>query len=192
MGGSDMRIGFRAVQGVQIRFAESNSPTSPRLVLTGPWPESLLAFQRVWPRLSRTAHLLAVDLPGFGHSERRTELLGDRFARATRYVRSYPEQLQRLGQILSTIFTPVQIIAGRWDPLVPLANADYLHAACQTAASTCSTPAISPGKRHQITTRRSPPPGSTAATSPEAQDSSTATTRPRLTFSNTRSRTRKD
>ena len=127
MGGSDMRIGFRAGQGVQIRFAESNSPTS-RLVLTGPWPESLLAFQRVWPRLSRTAHLLAVDLPGFGHSERRTELLGDRFARATRYVRSYPEQLQRLGQILSTIFTPVQIIAGRWDPLVPLANADYLHA----------------------------------------------------------------
>ena len=128
MGGSDMRIGFRAVQGVQIRFAVSDSPTSPRLVLTSPWPESLLAFQRVWPRLSRTAHLLAVDLPGFGHSERRTELLGDRFARATRYVRSYPEQLQRLGHVLPTIYTPVQIIAGRWDPLVPLANADYLHA----------------------------------------------------------------
>jgi pimeloyl-ACP methyl ester carboxylesterase len=27
-----------------------------------------------------------------------------------------------------TLFTPVQIVAGRWDPLVPLANADYLHA----------------------------------------------------------------
>jgi pimeloyl-ACP methyl ester carboxylesterase len=54
--------------------------------------------------------------------------MGDRFAQATRYVRSYPEQLQRLGQVLPTIYTPVQIIAGRWDPLVPLANADYLHA----------------------------------------------------------------
>jgi pimeloyl-ACP methyl ester carboxylesterase len=223
---------------VQIRFAVSDSPTSPRLVLTSPWPESLFAFQRVWPRLSRTAHVLAIDLPGFGRSERRTELLsplmmgeflvrlldewgvdqphlvcpdigtsaalyaaanhpgrmrslvvgsgasayplvvggalkelieapsldlircrnprevvaaamtamgsavpaadvvedyiessmGDRFAQATRYVRSYPEQLQRLGQVLPTIYTPVQIIAGRWDPLVPLANADYLHA----------------------------------------------------------------
>jgi hypothetical protein len=29
MSGSDVRIGFRAVQGVQIRFAESDSPTSP-------------------------------------------------------------------------------------------------------------------------------------------------------------------
>lgn len=238
MGGSDMRIGFRAVQGVQIRFAVSDSPTSPRLVLTSPWPESLLAFQRVWPRLSRTAHVLALDLPGFGRSERRTELLspltmgeflvrlldewnidqphlvcpdigtsaalyaaanhpgrmrslvvgsgasayplvvggalkelieapshdqfrsrnprevvatamtamgsaapaadvvddyiesnrGDRFAPATHYLQSYPEQLQRLGQLLATIYTPVQIIAGRWDHLVPLANADYLHA----------------------------------------------------------------
>jgi len=238
MGGSDMRIGFRAVKGVQIRFAVGDSPTSPRLVLTSPWPESLLAFQRVWSRLSRTAHVLAIDLPGFGRSERRTELLsplsmseflvrlldqwdidqphlvcpdigtpaalyaaanhpgrmrslvvgsgasayplvvggalkelieapnldtfrcrnprdvvtaamtamgsaappadvvedyiestrGDRFAQATRYVRSYPEQLQRLGGILPTIYTPVQIIAGRWDPLVPLANADHLHA----------------------------------------------------------------
>jgi pimeloyl-ACP methyl ester carboxylesterase len=53
--------------------------------------------------------------------------MGDRFAQATRYVRSYPEQLQRLGQVLPTIYTPVQIVAGRRDPLVPPANADYLH-----------------------------------------------------------------
>ncbi|MDT7713443.1 MAG: hypothetical protein QOG46_2221 [Pseudonocardiales bacterium] len=53
--------------------------------------------------------------------------MGDRFGQATRYLRSYPEHLQRLGQVLPTIYTPVQIIAGRWDRLVPLANADYLH-----------------------------------------------------------------
>lgn len=235
---SDMRIGFRAVDGLQIRFAESDSSARHRIVLTSPWPESLMAFERVWPRLSRTASVVALDLPGFGRSERRTELLspmamseflvrlldewgienphlvcpdvgttaalfaaanhpgrvrslvvgsgasafplevsgtlkdlidapdidafrsldprelvqgavsamgsaapaadvvddyvesnmGDRFAEAARYVRSYPEQLRLLADLLPQIFTPVQIITGRWDPLVPLANAEYLDA----------------------------------------------------------------
>jgi pimeloyl-ACP methyl ester carboxylesterase len=37
-------------------------------VLTSPWPESLYAFDRMWPRLSGIARLLAIDLPGFGRS----------------------------------------------------------------------------------------------------------------------------
>ncbi len=233
-----MRIGFRDIHGVQIRFAVSDSPVSPRLVLTSPWPESLWAFQRVWSRLSSAAHVLAIDLPGVGRSQSRTELrsprtmgeflvrlldewaidqphlvcpgigtsaalyaaahhpermrslvvgsgaiayplvvggilqelieapnreparrrnprevvaamaaamgtaaaeadvvedfiestTGDRIAEASRYLRSYPEELQRLGELLPTIFTPVQVVAGRWDPLVPLANAHYLEA----------------------------------------------------------------
>jgi pimeloyl-ACP methyl ester carboxylesterase len=43
-------------------------------------------------------------------------------------VRSYPEQLPRLAGLLPQIFTPVQIIAGRHDPLVPVAHARFLHA----------------------------------------------------------------
>jgi pimeloyl-ACP methyl ester carboxylesterase len=54
--------------------------------------------------------------------------MGDRFAEAARYVRSYPEQLRLLADLLPQIFTPVQIITGRWDPLVPLANAEHLDA----------------------------------------------------------------
>src|ERR1700683_2492014 len=72
---SELRVGFRAVDGLQIRFAESGGFASQRLVLTSPWPESLYAFERVWPRLSRTARLLAIDLPGFGRSQRRTSLM---------------------------------------------------------------------------------------------------------------------
>src|ERR1700677_1903479 len=72
---SELRVGFRAVDGLQIRFAESDGSGRQRLVLTSPWPESLYAFERVWPRLSRTARLLAIDLPGFGRSQRRTSLL---------------------------------------------------------------------------------------------------------------------
>src|ERR1700691_2105389 len=232
----ELRVGFRAVDGLQIRFAESDGSASQRLVLTSPWPESLYAFERVWPRLSRTARLLAIDLPGFGRSQRRTSRLspmamsdflirilddwdikdphlicpgtgttaalfaaasypgrvrslrigsggaaypmavggalqdlieapgidafrsqdpgtlvqammtelgpaapasdiiadyiesnmGDRFVEAARYVRSYPEQLRLLAGRLPGIFTPVQIITGRRDPLVPVADAQFL------------------------------------------------------------------
>jgi pimeloyl-ACP methyl ester carboxylesterase len=53
---------------------------------------------------------------------------GDRFAESARYVRSYPEQLPLLAGLLPEIFTPVQIIAGGRDPIVPVANAEFLHA----------------------------------------------------------------
>jgi pimeloyl-ACP methyl ester carboxylesterase len=52
---------------------------------------------------------------------------GDRFAESARYVRSYPEQLPRLAGLLPRIFTPVQIITGGRDPIVPVGNAEFLH-----------------------------------------------------------------
>jgi pimeloyl-ACP methyl ester carboxylesterase len=232
------QVGYRTVDGLQIRYADSDGAASQQLVLTSPWPESLHAFDRIWPQLSGTARLLAIDLPGFGRSERRADLLspmamsefliqildewhirdphmicpdvgtpaalfaaashpgrirslvvggggtayplevdgtlkdlieapgidafrsqdpraliqglmaalgpavppgdivadyvesnmGDRFAEAARYVRSYPEQLPLLAALLPEIFTPVQIITGSRDPIVPVANAQFLHA----------------------------------------------------------------
>jgi pimeloyl-ACP methyl ester carboxylesterase len=229
---------YRTVDGLRIRYAESDRSASQYLVLTSPWPESLYAFDRMWSRLSGIARLLAIDLPGFGRSERRTDLLspmamseflirvldewditdphlvcpdvgtpaalfaaarhpgrirslvvgsagtayplavsgtlkelieapdidafrsldpealiaglvaplgpaapasdiiadyvessrGDRFAESARYVRSYPEQLPLLADLLPQVFTPVQIITGRNDPIVPVANAEFLHA----------------------------------------------------------------
>jgi pimeloyl-ACP methyl ester carboxylesterase len=52
---------------------------------------------------------------------------GTRFAESARYVRSYPVDLATLRDLLPEIRTPVQIIAGRRDQLVPPANAEYLH-----------------------------------------------------------------
>jgi pimeloyl-ACP methyl ester carboxylesterase len=68
---------FRTIDGLTIRFAESEERDDHALLLS-PWPESLLAFEQIWPRLAEQAHLLAIDLPGFGHSERRDELLSPR------------------------------------------------------------------------------------------------------------------
>ena len=68
---------FRTVDGLSIRFAESEDRGDHALLLS-PWPESLFAFEPMWARLAEHAHLVAVDLPGFGHSERRDKLLSPR------------------------------------------------------------------------------------------------------------------
>jgi pimeloyl-ACP methyl ester carboxylesterase len=52
---------------------------------------------------------------------------GERFAESMRYVQAYPQELPVLRDLLPTIETPVQIIAGKRDPFVPPVNAEYLH-----------------------------------------------------------------
>jgi pimeloyl-ACP methyl ester carboxylesterase len=226
---------FRTVDGVRVRCAESDGPPERTILLTSPWPESVYAFAPIWSSLAEHAQLFAVDLPGFGASERRDDLLspramggflaqfiaevdlgtphivapdvgtsaalfaaaahperiasvivgtggaavpiqlgeplaswvldpdldkyrrmdpraivgtavdtiaggvpddiradyldcydGDRFAESMRYVRTYPEELPELAELLPEIATPVTIINGRHDPVVPLANAEFL------------------------------------------------------------------
>ena len=51
---------------MNIRFANSGTVDGPVVLLTSPWPESLLAFRGIWPLLTDTGRLVAVDLPGFG------------------------------------------------------------------------------------------------------------------------------
>ena len=228
---------FRSVDGLQIRFADTGGDShEAQLLLTSPWPESIYAFAQMWATLAEQARLLAVDLPGFGASERRDDLLspramgdflarlvaeldldrphlvapdvgtsaalfaaathperfasvivgtggaavplelgeplrswvldpdldkyrridphlivetalgtieggvaedvrrdylacyeGDRFVESMRYVRRYPEQLPALAELLPEITTPVTIINGLHDRVVPVANAEFLH-----------------------------------------------------------------
>ena len=224
---------FRTIDGLSIRFAQSEDRDDHALLLS-PWPESLFAFEPTWARLAEHIHLVAIDLPGFGHSQRRDQLLspramgefvirvadafglesphvvgpgvgtpaalfaaalypgrlcslvvggaafplrlggvlkdwveapdvegyrsadprqivagvltnieryelldfvredylsayeGDRFVESMRFVRSYPIDLPILADLLPVIQTPVQIIAGAQDPVVPPINAEFL------------------------------------------------------------------
>ncbi|MCW3043197.1 MAG: hypothetical protein JWL57_1355 [Actinobacteria bacterium] len=68
---------FRTIDGLAIRFAESEDRDDHALLLS-PWPESLLAFEPTWARLAEHTHLVAIDLPGFGHSQRCDALLSPR------------------------------------------------------------------------------------------------------------------
>jgi pimeloyl-ACP methyl ester carboxylesterase len=230
------QVQFRTVDGVRIRYADSGGSQEPTILLTSPWPESLYAFAPMWAALAEHARLFAIDLPGFGASERRDALLspkamggflaqlvaeaeldtvhivapdvgtsaalfaaaahperfatvtvgtggaaiplqlgepllswvidpdldryrktdarvfvgaaidtiaggipdevsadylacydGDRFVESMRYVRKYPEELPVLAELLPRITTPVTIINGRHDRVVPVSNAEFLH-----------------------------------------------------------------
>src|ERR1700750_152602 len=228
---------FRALDRVRIRFADNRADSSAATVLMlSPWPESLWAFRRIWDRVSGAAHVVSIDLPGFGHSDGRPDLIAPdavgtflarlieewglgpphvvgpdvgtaaalflaanapdrvtsltigggavrvpidaggalkdviaapsldavrqldartniglavepvpvadsepdvhedyvsaydlgRFAESARFVRHYPEQNPVLRDLLPTITTPTQIVAGRDDELVPWSNNQYL------------------------------------------------------------------
>ncbi len=228
----------RKADGLTIRYADSEGREEDTVLLVNPWPESLFAWETIWSRLAETARLVAIDLPGFGQSQRRADLLspramgsfllrlideweldhphvvgpdvgtgavlfaasedldrfpsavvgsggasfplevmgalkeiieapdlsgfqaidgrdivagalegierhtlseairedyltsyaGNRFVESAAYVRNYPSDLPILAERLGDIRTPVQIIAGRHDALVPPSNADFLHA----------------------------------------------------------------
>ena len=72
------QVRFRTIDGVRIRYADSGGSQRPAVVLTSPWPESVYAFAPMWASLAEHARLFAVDLPGFGASERREDLLSPR------------------------------------------------------------------------------------------------------------------
>jgi pimeloyl-ACP methyl ester carboxylesterase len=65
------------IDGLSIRVAESEMREEHAFLLS-PWPESLFAFDQIWNRLAEHTHLVAVDLPGFGHSEGRESLFSPR------------------------------------------------------------------------------------------------------------------
>ena len=72
-----IQTSFRTVGGLSIRYAESDERDDHALLLS-PWPESLFAFEPTWLRLAERTHLVAVDLPGFGRSQRSDALLSPR------------------------------------------------------------------------------------------------------------------
>jgi pimeloyl-ACP methyl ester carboxylesterase len=227
---------FRVCDGVRVRFADTKTASDVTVLMLAPWPESLWAFRRIWNGVAAVARVVALELPGFGHSDGRPELIAPdssgvflarlidewslgaphvvgpdigtaaalflaakspervtslslgggavrfpieaggalkdiieapsldvvraldarknvgyavesgapsasepevhedyvsaydlgRFAESARFVRHYPEQNQVVRDLLPSITTPTQILAGRHDDLVPWSNNEYL------------------------------------------------------------------
>jgi pimeloyl-ACP methyl ester carboxylesterase len=71
-------VQYRTVDGLAIRYADSGAEQETTILLTSPWPESLYAFAPMWATLAERARLVAVDLPGFGQSDGRQDLMSPR------------------------------------------------------------------------------------------------------------------
>jgi pimeloyl-ACP methyl ester carboxylesterase len=114
---SPIKPRVRTIDGLAIRYAESEHRDVSAILLS-PWPESLFTFEQMWPRLARHAHLVAIDLPGFGHSERRTELLTPS-AMAEFIVRIVEEfELSRPHAVGPDIGTSILLFAAARHPAV--------------------------------------------------------------------------
>jgi len=69
------KISVTEIDGLSVRYAQSGEQKGIPVLLTAPWPESIYAFHRLIPRLSSDHQLLAVDLPGFGLSQSRPNIM---------------------------------------------------------------------------------------------------------------------
>jgi pimeloyl-ACP methyl ester carboxylesterase len=66
-------------------------------------------------------------LPEFALQDYLASYAGERLWHAIAYLRDYPSSLPRLAKRLHEITVPCQITVGRFDPLVPVSNAEGLH-----------------------------------------------------------------
>jgi pimeloyl-ACP methyl ester carboxylesterase len=228
------QITVAKIDGLDIRYARTGRSDGTPILFTSPWPESIYAFRGVLPTAKSLGPVILVDLPGFGRSESRPDVMspeamgafiikfaghlgvtrmhavgpdigtlallfavtkkpelfesivagsgatspdlagkglkdlifsppgtfasaeggdigagfitqsaavktpdavledyrlasaGRRFEEATQFVRAYPRDLPRLKSLLPQIATPVLVLAGKDDPIVPPANGQLL------------------------------------------------------------------
>jgi pimeloyl-ACP methyl ester carboxylesterase len=86
-------------------------------------------YRRIDPSVIVTAAVdtIAGGVPDSIRADYVASYDGDRFVESMRYVRAYPEELPVLAELLPEIATPVTIVNGRHDRVVPLVNAEFLH-----------------------------------------------------------------
>jgi len=68
-------VSTATIDGLSIRYARSGTKEGIPILMTAPWPESIYAFHRVLPKLSVDHPIIAVDLPGYGRSQSRPEVM---------------------------------------------------------------------------------------------------------------------
>jgi pimeloyl-ACP methyl ester carboxylesterase len=66
---------FKTIDGLKIRYATGGRKDGDPILLLSPWPESIYAFLPTWETFSVLGPLVAVDLPGFGLSQSRPDVM---------------------------------------------------------------------------------------------------------------------
>ena len=68
-------VAITEIDGLSIRHARGGASKGTHILLTAPYPESFYAFHRLVPYLVTEHPVLLVDLPGFGHSQSRPDVM---------------------------------------------------------------------------------------------------------------------
>jgi pimeloyl-ACP methyl ester carboxylesterase len=71
----ELNVEYREIDGLEIRYARGRDISGRSILLLSPWPESIYAYLPTWDLLSSLGPVVAVDLPGFGQSESRPEVM---------------------------------------------------------------------------------------------------------------------
>jgi pimeloyl-ACP methyl ester carboxylesterase len=66
---------FRVCDGTRVRYADTKVNSDAVILMLAPWPETLWAYRRVWGQISAVGRVVAIDMPGFGHSDQPERLI---------------------------------------------------------------------------------------------------------------------
>jgi pimeloyl-ACP methyl ester carboxylesterase len=69
------QITVAKIDGLDIRYARTGRSDGTPILFTSPWPESIYAFRGVLPTAKSLGPVILVDLPGFGRSGGRPDVM---------------------------------------------------------------------------------------------------------------------
>ncbi len=72
---SEIATYFRVCGGARVRYADTKADSGTVILMLAPWPETIWAFRRIWSQVTTVGRVVAVDMPGFGHSDQPEELI---------------------------------------------------------------------------------------------------------------------
>ena len=72
---SEIATYFRVCDGTRVRYADTKADSDTVILMLAPWPETLWAYRRVWDQIRAVGRVVALDMPGFGHSDQPERLI---------------------------------------------------------------------------------------------------------------------
>jgi pimeloyl-ACP methyl ester carboxylesterase len=66
---------FRVCDRTRVRYADTAADSDTVILMLAPWPETLWAYRRIWDQISAVGRVVALDMPGFGHSDQPERLI---------------------------------------------------------------------------------------------------------------------
>src|ERR1700730_18611375 len=69
------QITIAKIDGLDVRYARTGRSEGTPILFTSPWPDSIYAFRGALPTAMNLGPVILVDLPGFGRSESRPDVM---------------------------------------------------------------------------------------------------------------------